>query len=125
TLVISEATARLVAGYFVCQSLGAPTLKGVAWPLMVYRVLCESGAQTRLDVIPPRSLTPLVGRDEEVTLLHRRWDQTKTGLGQVVLVSGEAGIGKSRLVQVLKDSVAAEAHIRIEWGGSPCLDSER
>jgi predicted ATPase len=57
--------------------------------------------QTRLDVVPPRGLTPLVCRDEEVGLLQRRWDQATAGMGQVVLLSGEAGIGKSRLVQVL------------------------
>src|SRR5262249_50224232 len=74
TVVMSAATARLVEGYFVCQALGAPALKGVSQPLEVWRVLHESGAQTRLDVVPPRGLTPLVGRDEEVALLYRRWD---------------------------------------------------
>src|SRR5262249_32156929 len=119
TVVMSAATARLVEGYFVCQPLGTQALKGVAQPLEVSRVLHESGAQTRLDIVPPRGLTPLVGRDEDVALLHRRWDQAKAGQGQVVLLSGEPGIGKSRLVQVLKAHVAAEAHTRIEWRGSP------
>jgi TOMM system kinase/cyclase fusion protein len=108
TVVISEATAHLIHGYFVCQPLGAQALKGLAQPLMVYRVLHASGAQTRLDVVTARGVTPLVGRDEEVALLHRRWEQATTGLGQVVLISGEAGIGKSRLVQVLKEHVATE-----------------
>src|SRR5262249_11786229 len=67
----------------------------------------------------PRGLIPLVGRDEEVLLLQRRWDQATTGMGQVVLLSGEAGIGKSRLVQVLKEHTAAMPHTRIEWRGSP------
>jgi class 3 adenylate cyclase/tetratricopeptide (TPR) repeat protein len=119
TVVISATTAQLIHGYFVCQSLGAQVLKGLDQPLQVYRVLQTSGAQTRLEVATLRGLTPLVGRDEEVTLLHRHWDQAKAGLGQVVLLSGEAGIGKSRLVQVLKDQVAAEFHTRIEWRGSP------
>src|SRR5215831_3335987 len=105
TVVISAATAHLIHGYFVCQSLGAPVLKGLSQPLQVYRVLHESGAQTRLDVVTPGGLTPLVGRDEEVLLLQRRWDQATIGMGQVVLLSGEAGIGKSRLVQVLKEHV--------------------
>src|SRR6266571_4060035 len=96
TVVISEATAHLIQGYFVCQPLGAPALKGLTQPLQAYRVLQESGAQTRLDVVTPRGLTPLVGREEEVLLLQRRWDQATTGMGQVVLLSGEAGIGKSR-----------------------------
>jgi class 3 adenylate cyclase/energy-coupling factor transporter ATP-binding protein EcfA2 len=119
TVVISKATAQLVHGYFVCQPLGAPALKGLTQPLQVYRVMQESGAQTRLDVVPPHGLTPLVGRDEEVALLQRRWDQATAGMGQVVLLSGEAGIGKSRLVQVLKEHIAPTPHTRIEWRGSP------
>ena len=118
TVVISAATARLVEGFFTCQALGPQDLKGVSQPLLVYRVLHTNAAQTRLDVATPRGLTPLVGRDEEVALVQRRWDQAKTGMGQVVVISGEAGIGKSRLVQVLKDRVAAEPHARIEWRGS-------
>jgi class 3 adenylate cyclase/tetratricopeptide (TPR) repeat protein len=119
TVVISAATAHLIHGYFVYQPLGASALKGLTQPLPVYRVLQESGAQTRLDVVPPRGLTPLVGRDEEVALLQRRWDQATAGMGQVVLLSGEAGIGKSRLVQMLKEHIASAPHIRIEWRGSP------
>jgi class 3 adenylate cyclase/tetratricopeptide (TPR) repeat protein len=119
TVVISAATAHLIHGYFVCQPLGAQALKGLTQPLQVYRVLQESGAQTRLDIATPRGLTPLVGRDEEVGLLQRRWDQATTGMGQVVLLSGEAGIGKSRLVQVLKEHITCAHHTRIEWRGSP------
>jgi class 3 adenylate cyclase/tetratricopeptide (TPR) repeat protein/energy-coupling factor transporter ATP-binding protein EcfA2 len=119
TVVISAATSRLVEGFFTWQALGAQNLKGVSQPFMVYRVLDASTARTRLDIATPRGLAPLVGRDEEVALVQRRWDQAKTGTGQVVLISGEAGIGKSRLVQVLKDLVAAEPHARIEWRGSP------
>src|SRR5262245_38778890 len=74
--------------------------------------------QSRLDAVAPARWTPLVGRDEEVAPVCQRWDQVKAGLGQVVLLSGEAGIGKSRLVQVLKDYVSAEPHTRIEWRGS-------
>src|SRR5262245_28972183 len=87
--------------------------------LPVYRILGASGVQNRLDTVAPTHWTPLVGRDEEVTLLHRCWELATTGLGQVVLLSGEAGIGKSRLVQVLKDHVTQEPHSRIEWRGSP------
>jgi class 3 adenylate cyclase/predicted ATPase len=119
TVVLSAATAHLIHGYFVCQPLGAQALKGLPQPLQVYRVLHESGAQTRLDVATVRGLTPLVGRDEEVGLLQRRWDQATAGLGQVVLLSGEAGIGKSRLVQMLKEHITSEPHTRIEWRGSP------
>jgi predicted ATPase len=114
TLSVSETTYRLVQGYFECQALGAQTLRGVAEPLNVYRVLTASGAQNRLDIVSTRGLTPLVGREQEVGLLLERWAQVKAGHGHVVLLTGDAGIGKSRLVQVLKDHVANEPHVRWE-----------
>jgi predicted ATPase len=119
TLVISATTYRLVHGFFRCQALGAQTLKGVTTPVPVYRVLGESGAQSRLDIPTPRGLVPLVGRNAELALLRQHWAQARDGLGQVVVLSGEAGIGKSRLLHVLKESVAAEPHVRIEWRCSP------
>jgi class 3 adenylate cyclase len=114
TLAVSEATYRLAQGYFECRDLGAQTLRGVAQPLHVYQVLGESGVHSRLDIVSTRGLTPLVGRESEVTLLLERWEQVKAGQGQVVLRTGDAGIGKSRLVQVLKDHVANEPHVRWE-----------
>jgi class 3 adenylate cyclase len=114
SLVVSSATYRLIQGYFACQDLGAQTLRGVAEPVAVYRVLQDSGARGRLDVAVTRGLTPLVGRESEVTLLQERWEQATAGQGQVVLLSGEAGIGKSRLVQMLKEHVAQELHVRWE-----------
>src|SRR5206468_10907622 len=99
TLVISAATWQLLQGFFACQSLGTPPLKGVTQPLEVYQVLYESTARSRLDDVGSTGLTPLVGREQEIALLRERWAQVKDGLGQVVLLSGEAGIGKSRLVQ--------------------------
>ena len=119
TVVLSAATFRLVQGYFTYQDLGAHTLKGVAAPVQVYRMLGESGVQSRLEAMAPSRLTPLVGREEEVALLQQRWEQAKAGQGQVVLLSGEAGIGKSRLVQVLKDHVAHEPHARLSGAGRP------
>jgi class 3 adenylate cyclase len=119
TLVISTATARLVQGYFAYQDLGAQTLRGVAEPLSVYRVLSESGATSRLDVVQPRGHTPLVGRASEVTLLQERWAQAKSGQGHVVLLTGDAGIGKSRLVQMLKEHIANEPHVRWECRSVP------
>ena len=107
TLVISAATWQLLRGFFACQSLGAPLLKGFAQPLEVYQVLAESTARSRLDAAGSTGLTPLVGREQEVGLLPERWAQVKDGMGQVVLLSGEAGIGKSRLVQVLQEHVAS------------------
>jgi TOMM system kinase/cyclase fusion protein len=119
SVVISATTFRLIQGLFECQELGPQTLKGVTTPVLVYRVIGESGAQSRLEVAGPTGLTPLVGREQEVGLLLERWTQVKEGGGQVVLLSGEAGIGKSRLVQVLKDHVAHEPHLRWECRCSP------
>ena len=114
TLVISHATHGLVQGYFACQPFGEQTLRGVTAPVTLYRVLRESGAQGRLDIVSARGLTPLVGRESEVALLLERWEQVKSGQGQVVLLSGDAGIGKSRLVQILKEHVANQPHTRWE-----------
>ena len=111
TVVISEATLRLAEGYFVCRDLGAPDLKGIATAVSVHQVLGESGARSRLDIPTARGLTPLVGRASEVSLLLERWAQARDGLGQAVMLSGEPGIGKSRLVQVLRERVADEAHV--------------
>jgi class 3 adenylate cyclase/predicted ATPase len=108
TVVISAATAQLLGGFFACRSLGTPPLKGVHQSLEVYQVLSESTAHSRLEAAGGVGLTPLVGREVEVALLLERWAQVKDGLGQVVLLSGEAGIGKSRLVEVLKEHVASE-----------------
>ena len=108
TMVISAATYQLLGGFFACQSLGTPLLRGFAQPLEVYQVLYESMARSRLEAAGSTGLTPLVGREQEVALLLERWAQVKDGFGQVVLLSGEAGIGKSRLVQGLTAHVAAE-----------------
>src|SRR5262245_8766819 len=114
TVAISDATYRLIQGYFACQDLGAQALRGVTESIHVYQVLRESGVTSRLDVAQPRGLTPLVGRESEVTLLLERWEQAKSGQGQVVLLTGDAGIGKSRLVQMLKEHVVKEPHTRWE-----------
>jgi class 3 adenylate cyclase/predicted ATPase len=108
TLVINAATLQLLGGFFTSQSLGTSVLKGLAQPVEVYRVLHESMARSRLEAAGSTGLTPLVAREQEVALLRERWAQVKDGMGQVVLLSGEAGIGKSRLVQVLKEQGAAE-----------------
>jgi class 3 adenylate cyclase/predicted ATPase len=113
-VVISEATHRLVQGYFAYQDLGAQELRGIPESMCVYHVLRESGATSRLDIAQHRGLTPLVGREQEVGLLEERWQQAKSGHGHVVLLSGDAGIGKSRLVQMLKEHIAHEPHMRWE-----------
>ena len=108
TVVISAATYHLLGGFFACQSLGTPPLRGFAQVVEVFQVLYERMARSRLGGAGSTVLTPLVGREQEIGLLRERWAQVKDGLGQVVLLGGEAGIGKSRLVQVLKEHAAAE-----------------
>jgi hypothetical protein len=119
TVVISAATHRLVEGYFTYRDLGAQSLKGISAPVSVYQVLSESGIQSRFEIAIASGLTPMVGREQELGLLLERWEQAKQGAGQVVLLSGEAGIGKSRLVQALKEQVMAEGATRIEFRCSP------
>jgi class 3 adenylate cyclase/predicted ATPase len=119
TVVISEATHRLTHGFFACRDLGMHTLKGVSVPMRAYRVLGEGPAQSRLEVTAATGLTPLVGREQEVGLLLGRWEQVQDGLGQAVLLTGEAGIGKSRLVEVLKEHVTQTPHARWECRCSP------
>jgi class 3 adenylate cyclase len=120
TVVISETTHRLTYGFFACRDLGMHTLKGVSVPMRAYRVLEEGPAQSRLEVTTTTTgLTPLVGREQEVGLLLGRWEQARDGLGQVVLLAGEAGIGKSRLVEVLKEHVTKAPHARWECRCSP------
>jgi class 3 adenylate cyclase/predicted ATPase len=109
TLVISATTWQLLGGFFACQSLGPVRLHGRAQPLEVYEVLAETTARSRLEAAGHMGLTPLVGRAQEVGLLRERWVQVTDGFGQVVLLSGEAGIGKSRLVQMLQEYVATES----------------
>ena len=109
TLVISAATWQLLRGFFACQALGPVCLPGRAQPLVVYQVLAETTARSRLEAVGRMGLTPFVGREPEIGMLRERWAQVKAGLGQVVLLSGEAGIGKSRLVQVLTEQVATES----------------
>jgi class 3 adenylate cyclase/predicted ATPase len=117
TVVIGEATYRLVEGFFKCRELGPQHLKGISLPVLAYQVLQEGEARSRLEVVT--HLTPLVGRKAETELLLERWERVKEGEGRAVLLSGEAGIGKSRLVRVLKERVAAQAHTWLEFRGVP------
>jgi len=114
TVVLSDATRRLVTGAFVLEDLGQPPLKGVSNPMTVYRAVRWSGVRSRLDLAAVGGLTPLVGRAQEVGLLVDRWEQVQDGAGQVILVAGDAGMGKSRLLQVLRDRLADEPHTWLE-----------
>ena len=119
TVVISPATLRLIEGYFVCHALGVHTLDDPAEPLAVSQVLQESAAQGRLDAAMATGLTPFVVREHEFGLLRERWEQSLQGVGQVVVLSGEMGIGKSRLVRVFQEHIAGEAYAQLACRCSP------
>jgi class 3 adenylate cyclase len=119
TLVIGALTHQLLGGQFNCRSLGTPPLKGVSAPLEVYQVLNEMTARTRLEAMGSVGLTPLVGRAAEAGLLEDEWSQAARGSGRAVLVSGEAGIGKSRLVHALTEHVAEQQGWLTPCQGSP------
>jgi len=104
-VMISATTYHLIEGLFACEDHGWPALKGVTTPLTLYRVVQAGEAHSRFEVVVRRGLTPLIGRDPEFGLLQERWARVKDGTGQVVLLSGEPGIGKSRLVEALKEMV--------------------
>ena len=119
TVVVSETTHRLVRGLFLTRDLGPHDLKGVPTPLRAYQVLGESEARTRFDAAAVAGLTRLVGREQELDLLLDRWERVRERQGHVVLLNGEAGIGKSRLVQVLKTRIADAPHQLAECRCSP------
>jgi class 3 adenylate cyclase/predicted ATPase len=119
SVVISEATYGLVQGYFVCQDLGEHMLPGVVTPITLYQVLHASDARGRLEAAARRGFTPLVGREIEIAVLQERWAQVQQGSGQAVMLSGEAGIGKSRLVWALIEQLAETPFTRLEYRCSP------
>ncbi len=119
TVVISAVTARLLQNAFALEELGTPQLKGVTEPLAIARVLGLRETQDAEEDTPRAGVPFLVGRDEEVGLLRRRWEQSKEGLGQVVLITGEPGIGKTTLVETLRTEVRREGATRITFRCSP------
>jgi class 3 adenylate cyclase/tetratricopeptide (TPR) repeat protein len=119
TVVCSSATLRLVSGLFVTRDLGACEIKGIDPPMHLHQVVRASGMRNRLDVAAAAGLTPLVGRQQELGLLEDRWQQVTEGRGQAVLICGEAGIGKSRLVQAFRERIADRPHTWLECRGSP------
>src|SRR5208282_4555094 len=118
TLVIAEATRRQIGGLFDLADLGPQALAGFAEPQPAWRVISESGVLSRFEALRSGE-TPLVGREEEIELLIRRWQQAKDGEGRVVLLSGEPGIGKSRLTAALSEHIEAELHTRLRYFCSP------
>ena len=119
SVVIAEGTRKLLGNLFELEDLGAKDLKGIAGPVRVWAALRASSVEGRFEALHSSGLTDLVGREEEFELLLRRWSRAKTGEGQVVLLSGEAGIGKSRLTAALLERLAGEPHTRLRYFCSP------
>jgi AAA ATPase domain/Adenylate and Guanylate cyclase catalytic domain len=119
SVVISQSTRRLVAGLFELADLGPRRLKGFAAPLAVWRVDGEGHAEGRFEALHGERLTPLVGRDQELSILLERWASAREGDGQVVLLVGEPGIGKSRMSRTLRERLAGEPHTALSHYCSP------
>jgi len=119
TVVIAEDTRKLLGNLFDLQALEPQGLKGIAGPVRAFAALRASSAEDRFEALHAAGLTALVGREEELELLLRRWSRAKNGEGQVVLLSGEAGIGKSRLTAALLEKLADEPHTRLRYFCSP------
>ncbi|SDR49778.1 SAM domain (Sterile alpha motif) [Rhizobiales bacterium GAS113] len=118
-VVIAEGTRRLLGRLFELEDLGAQALKGLARPVQAWRVVRPWRGESRFEALHGGGLTALVGREEEMELLYRRWRRAASGSGQVALVSGEPGIGKSRLVVGLGERIQGEPHIRLHYSCSP------
>jgi predicted ATPase len=119
SVVIAESTRKLVGNLFELEDLGGYDLKGIAGPVRAWTALRPSSVESRFDALHTSGLTELVGREEELELLLRRWSKAKSGEGQVVLLCGEPGIGKSRLTAALLERIAAEPHTRLRYFCSP------
>src|ERR1700693_1646258 len=118
-VVVAEGTRRRPGNLFEFEDLGAKDLKGIAGPVRAWAALRAGSAEGRFEALHTAGLTALVGREEELDLLLRRWSRAKTGEGQVVLLSGEAGIGKSRLTAALLERLSGEAPTRLRYFCSP------
>src|SRR6266404_6366144 len=119
TVVIAPTTRRLTGGLFDYRDLGAVALKGFADTVRAWQVMGLSAAESRFEALHEAGVAPLLGRDEELELLLHRWQQAKSGAGRIVLLSGEAGIGKSRLGTALLERIAGEQHLRLRYFCSP------
>jgi class 3 adenylate cyclase len=119
TVVIADTTRRLLGHLFELKDLGRRDLKGISEPIQAFAALRPTAVESRFEAFHGESLSSFVGREEESQLLQRRWSRAKDGEGQVVLISGEAGIGKSRLTATLLQQISDEAHTRLRFFCSP------
>jgi class 3 adenylate cyclase len=119
SVVLAESTRKLLGNLFDLEDLGTRDLKGIGWPVRAWAALRPSGVESRFEALHASGFTELVGREEELELLLRRWTRAKSSEGQVVLLSGEAGIGKSRLTAALLERLASEPHTRLRNFCSP------
>ena len=118
-IVLAETTRQLLGDFVVVENLGAHDLKGIAAPTRAFTVRGERALESRFEARQGDRLAQMVGRDQELALLLERWRQAKAGEGQLVLLTGEAGIGKSRIARALIDAVADDEHVRINYQCSP------
>ena len=119
SVVVAENTRKLLGNLFELEDLGSQELKGITGAVRAWAALRPSYVEGRFDALHTTGMTELVGREEELEILLRRWSKAKTGEGQVVLLSGEAGIGKSRLTAALMERLAGEPHTRLRYFCSP------
>jgi len=119
TVVVAPETKRLVGEAFVYRDRGERSAKGIEQPVRVWQVVEERLASSRFEAVRGRRLTAQVGRDEEMGILLARWGRARGGEGQVVLVAGEPGIGKSRLMEALRERIAEESHVRLRYQCTP------
>jgi class 3 adenylate cyclase len=125
SVILAESTRKLLGKLFELEELGASDLKGISGPVRAWTALRPSSVESRFEALHAGAMFELVGREEELELLLRRWSKAKTGEGQVGLLSGEAGIGKSRLTAALLERLAAEPHARLRYFCSPQHTVER
>jgi hypothetical protein len=118
-VVVAEGTRKLLGNLFELEDLGAQDLKGIAGPVRAWAALRPSSVESRFEALHASGLTELVGREEELEILLRRWSKAKNGQGQVVLLSGEPGIGKSRLTAALLERLTPKPHMRLRYFCSP------
>src|SRR4029077_3096944 len=123
TVVITAPVLQLVSGLFVVEDRGAHALKGIELPVQLYRAIQPSDGRRRAHGAAARALTPFVGRDDEMRLLLSRWERVCRGEGQLVVVAGEAGIGKSRLVEEFRAHIRPDPHLWIESAGEQFFEN--